>query len=97
MSDIEQMSYKDLIFMQKNLKIISHIRILTARAFKCSVAREEEEGRGWQGRLDCRTGNVGSFAPVQIENQPSVNTPVTRSIKSGQCVILLKIKMSAHT
>ena len=71
MSDIEQMSYKDLIFMQKNLKIISHIRILTARAFKCSVAREEEEGRGWQGRLDCRTGNVGSFAPVQIENKSS--------------------------
>ena len=64
-SDIERMSYIDLIFMQKNLKIISQIRILTARAFKCSLAREG-------GRADCRTGNVGSFAPVQIENQPSV-------------------------
>ena len=39
-SDIERMSYIDLIFMQKNLKIISQIRILTARAFKCSLARE---------------------------------------------------------
>ena len=84
------MNYKDLIFMQKNLKIISQIRILTARAFKHSLAREG-------GREDCRTGNVGSFAPVQIENQPSVNTPVTRSIKSGQSVIFLKIKMSADT
>ena len=39
-SDIERMSYIDLIFMQKNLKIISQIRILTARAFKSSLARE---------------------------------------------------------
>ena len=42
LSDIEQMSYKDLIFMQKNPKIISDIRILTTRAFKCSLAGEEQ-------------------------------------------------------